>query len=89
MNQPYRETVRRTFNINNFESLTIEGSSDDPDPHKAFLLANKDCLVKCQTAMVRIFNVRKGHGVSNDYDEISYSMITSEIQGIDYELLNL
>jgi len=84
--QPHSEIVRRTFNINNFESLTIEGQGVDPNPQRAHLFAHRDCLVKAQSAMVRIFNIRKQHGNSGEYDDVTYSVIISEIQGIDYEL---
>lgn len=83
------EIVRRTFNINNFESLTIEGYGYNSDINKAHLEAMKDCLTKAQNAMVRIFNIRKQHGLAQDYDPITYSIVTSELQAVDYELTNL
>jgi len=89
MEQSRSEIVRRTFNINNFESLTIEGYGYDQNPKRAILLAHKDCLTKAQAAMVRIFGIRQSHGYSNDFDGVAYSVVTSEIQGIDVELSNL
>jgi len=83
------ETVRRTFNINNFESLTLEGSGRSENPRMAVLLAERDCLVKAQASMVRIFNNRKLHEMSNDYDGLTYSLITNEISWVDQELSQL
>ncbi len=83
------ETVRRTFNVNNFESLTFEGTGRDENPKKAVLLAERDCLLKAQTSMVRIFNNRQQHQVGNEYDSISYSLVTMEIGWIEQELTNL
>lgn len=80
------EIVRRTFNINNFESLTIEGYGTDPDPNKAHLLALRSCLLKAQSAMIRTFNIRNQHGFSNEFDNVTYSMVTSELQGVEQEL---
>lgn len=82
------ETVRRTFNINNFESLTLEGSGRDENPRKALLFAERDCLTKAQATMVRIFNNRKAHDVANEYDGITYSLVTNEISWIDQEIAN-
>ena len=81
------ETVRRTFNINNFESLVIEGNGSDDNPHKAHLLAERDCLVKAQLSMTRIFNVRMQHNTGHELDSVAYSVVVSEISGIDKDLI--
>lgn len=39
--------------------------------------------------MVRIFNVRKQYNNGNEFDELTYSVVTTEIQGLDFELSNL
>lgn len=83
------ETVRRTFNLNNFESLVLEGNGRDKNPRKAFLLAERACLVKAQFTMTRIFNNRQRHQMSNEYDPTTYSLVTTEIEWVDQELINL
>jgi len=82
------ETVRRTFNINNFESLVIEGVGRDNNPRKSFLSAELDCLNKAQASMIRIFNNRKQHQLSNEFDINAYSAVTTEISWVEQEILN-
>ena len=84
-----RETIRRTFSINNFDSLTIEADGEDLNPVRARLLAVHSLLSKAESEMVRIFNVRKQHNTSSEYDGITYSQIITELQWITTELENL
>jgi hypothetical protein len=84
-----KENVRRTFNINNFESLTIEGDGEDPDPTRARLLAVHSLLSKASAEMIRIFNVRQQYNTSSEYDGITYNQVTTELQWITTELENL
>lgn len=80
------ETIRRTFCLNNFESVTLEGRGRDENPKKAMLLAERDCLLKVQAVMVRVFNNRQQHQMANEYDPISYSLVTTELGWIEQEL---
>lgn len=83
-----REIIRRTFSINNFESLNIEADGEDEDPTKARLLAAYSLLLKAEKEMIRIFNVRKQFGTSSEYDGITYNQITTELQWVTTELEN-
>jgi len=82
------ETVRRCFNLNSFESLTLEGEGRDENPRKALLLAERDCLVKAQASMIRIFNNRQQHQIGNEFDGTTYAVVTKEIDCIEQELTN-
>lgn len=80
------EHVQRRFNLNNFETQNVEGTGQDENPRRAYLKAELDALRKIEQTMIRVFNVRQQHGVSNEFDGITYSVITTEIRGIESEL---
>jgi len=80
------ENVQRRFNLNNFETQNVEGRGEDEDPRRAYLKAELDALKKIEQSMIRIFNIRQQHGVANEFDGITYSVITSEIRGIEADL---
>jgi len=84
-----RELIRRTFALNNFESLTIEADAEDPNPIRARLLAAHSLLSKAEREMIRIFNVRKQHQTSSEYDGVVYNQVLTELQWITAELENL
>lgn len=83
------ESIRRTFNINNFESLVVEGHGRNSNGRKAYLMAELDCLNKAVSSLIRIYHIRSEHGTSSEFDNITYSMITKEIEGITAEIANL
>lgn len=80
------ENVQRRFNLNNFETQNVEGTGQDENPKRAYLKAELDALRKIEQTMIRIFNVRQQHNIANEFDGITYSVIITEIQGIEAEL---
>lgn len=80
------ENVQRRFNLNNFETQNVEGTGQDENPRRAYLKAELDALRKIEQTMIRIFNVRQQHNIANEFDGITYSVIITEIQGIEAEL---
>lgn len=80
------ENVQRRFNLNNFETQNVEGRGEDEDPRRAYLKAELDALYKIQQTMLRVFNIRQQHSVANEFDPVSFAVITAEIRGIETEL---
>jgi len=80
------ETIRRTFNLNNYETQNVEGVGRDLDPRRAYLFAELDALTKVQATMVRVFGIRQSRNTGNDFDAVAYAVVTDEIQGIRLEL---
>ncbi len=78
--------VRRTLNINNFESLTIEVMSygdDDVSRIKTSIAI----LEKARGEMLRIFHVRKEFDTSSEYDVITIMQVDRELACLNQELL--
>ena len=83
------ELIRRTFNINNFESLTIEGEGTDENPERARILAAINQLTKVQPEMLRIFHARAQMGTAHEYDGLVYNLTEIELANLKLELENL
>jgi hypothetical protein len=79
--------IRRTFNLGNFESLSIErplvleGIGEAEDLNRARLLATKQILEAAQKEMIRIFNLRVQNITGNPYTQVEL-----ELAGIKAEL---
>lgn len=75
--------IRRTFNLGNYESLTIEGIGDNPDPNIARLLATQQILWAAQQEMIRIFNIRTLNVHSSPWEQVQLELsgITAELNG--------
>lgn len=76
-----RITVRRTFAIGNFESITIEAVAEHADANYARILASKKVLELAQQEMIRIFNVRPQNVNNNPWDQVHL-----ELHGLQAEL---
>jgi len=83
---PIEVSMRRTFNINNYESLSIEGKGTHVDKDNARLLAAFDILAKAQAELIRIFNTRNTLHTSSEYDLVTWKQIELEVNGIKTEL---
>lgn len=84
----HEEKVTRTFRLNNYESINVEGYSKHHDQATAYKLAELDCLTKVLMSMIRIFNIRKQFNVENEYDVIVYNVVDAEIRALQAELQN-
>ena len=80
------ETIRRTLNINNFESLSLEGTGEHNDPNVALLFASRNFLIKALTELTRIYNVRSSLGTSSEYDKVTWAQLTYELDIIQQDL---
>lgn len=74
-------TIRRTFSLGDFETLTIEATAEDSDLRKARLLASQKVLQMASDEMVRIFHYRMSSIDGNPYDKVQ-----NELSGINQEL---
>ena len=83
---PYKETVRRTFNINNYESLTYEGYAEHDNAEVAHLLAVYNLLNKVSESMLIIFDNRHQFSANSDHDATTYNMILEEIKVVKVKL---
>lgn len=77
-------TLRRTFNIGDFETLSIEAVGEHQNPSVARLVASKQVLELAQQEMVRIFNLR-AHNTKNS----PWEQVNLELAGVSSELSNL
>ena len=77
-------TIRRTFNIGDFETISIEASGEHENPTIARLLASKQILEFAQQEMVRIFNLRTRNTKNSPWEQV-----ISELSGVSAELFNL
>ena len=76
-----RISIRRTFNIGNFESLSVEATAEADNIEHARLLASKQVLELAQQELVRIFNIRHHNINSSPWDQV-----LMELAGVKKEL---
>ena len=76
-----RVTVRRTFAIGNYETISFEAVAEHVDANYARLLATKKVLEMAQKDMIRIFNVRIQNVNNNPWDQV-----VLELNGLEVEL---
>jgi hypothetical protein len=86
----HKVLIKRTFNIGNFESISIEWTGEHEDIQKARLLANKQIIEIVQQDLIRIINVRAAAGVTTpliyDIQNHLWQQLTLELTGINAEL---
>jgi hypothetical protein len=76
-----RITLRRTFAIGNFETLSFEAVGEDDDLNKARLKAAKMILELAQQEYIRIFNIRIQNINNSPWDQVAMELI-----GVNSEL---
>ena len=81
------EVITRKFNINNFETIQLEGEGNHADPNLARLLAVQNLLIKVQLELTRIYNIRKQLNNSSEYDIVTWNQIALELQAVQQELM--
>ncbi len=77
-------TIRRAFNLGNFETVSVEVTGEGVTLEEARLCANKDLLMSAQQEMTRIANARVGNVNNNPLDQVSL-----ELQIINQQLSTL
>jgi len=82
--------IRRTFNIGNYESLSVEWTGEHEDIQQARLLANRQILEIVQQDLIRIVNTRAAAGVTTpllfDIQNHLWQQLSLELEGINREL---
>jgi len=81
-----QELVTRKFNINNFETIQLEGEGNHQDAYIAQLLATQNILIKVQQHLNRIYHTRHQHNNSSEYDIVTWNQITFELNLVQQEL---
>ena len=76
----HRITLRRTFNIGNYESISAEATGEHEDQNQARLLASKLVLEAVQQELIRILNIRASNVHSNPWDQV-----LMELNGVNSE----
>ena len=74
-------TLRRTFNIGDYESLSVETTAQHEDISVARLIATKQILEQAQQEMVRIFNIRVNNTLNSPWEQV-----LMELKGVRTEL---
>jgi len=86
----HKVTIKRTFNIGNFESLSLEWTGEHEDVNKARLLANRQILEIVQRDLIRIIHSREAAGVTTpiiyETQNHLWYQLSLELDGINQEL---
>ena len=75
-----RVTYRRTLNINDFESLSMEVTVEHEDLNTARLLAAQKYLILTQQELIRIYGIKST--TFNPWDRVNLELngITTELE---------
>jgi len=82
----HKIALRRTFNIGNYESLSVEATGEHDDAKQARLIASRLILEAAQLEMIRIFHVRSTTNCSQSVEQLIWNHILLELNGVLAEL---